>query len=76
MTLADYPTWTEQAVCTSVGPELFFPGKGESTIPAKRICARCDVRAECLAYALEHHERYGVFGGMSERERRVLEGLA
>ena len=73
MTLADYPTWIEQAVCASVDPEAFYPHKGGSTRQVKKVCASCDVRAECLEWALDHGERWGVWGGFSERERRVIE---
>ena len=64
--------WRDLALCIEVDPEIFFPEKGESVIPAKRVCAACEVRAECLQYALDHGERYGVWGGLSERERRAL----
>ena len=67
-------TWQERALCAQTDPEAFFPEKGGSTREAKRICARCEVKAECLAYALEHDERYGIWGGLSERERRRLRG--
>jgi WhiB family redox-sensing transcriptional regulator len=70
---ADPPEWTLAAVCQSVDPEIFFPEKGGSTREAKLVCARCPVRAECLTYALEHGERFGIYGGLSERERRALE---
>ena len=53
-------------------PEAFFPEKGGSTREAKRVCRSCEVRAECLEYALEHDERFGIWGGLSERERRRL----
>ena len=49
-----------------------LPGKGRIDPEAKRVCRSCDVRAECLEYALEHDERFGIWGGMSERERRRL----
>jgi WhiB family transcriptional regulator, redox-sensing transcriptional regulator len=64
--------WADYAICQETDPELFFPEKGESTRAAKRICQDCPVRLECLDYALEHEERFGIFGGMSERERRNL----
>ena len=51
-------------------PEAFFPEKGGSTREAKRICAACPVRDDCLQYALENDERFGIWGGLSERERR------
>lgn len=62
--------WQEQALCAQTDPEAFFPEKGGSTREAKRICRACVVRDECLEYALEHDERFGIWGGLSERERR------
>ncbi|HEX4432818.1 MAG TPA: WhiB family transcriptional regulator [Frankiaceae bacterium] len=64
--------WTEIALCLQVDPEMFFPERGGSTREAKRICTGCDVRTECLTYALEHTERFGIWGGLSERERRRI----
>jgi WhiB family redox-sensing transcriptional regulator len=65
-------SWQDDAPCTQADPEAFFPEKGGSTRPAKRVCRGCDVRAECLEYALATDQGYGVWGGMSERERRRL----
>jgi WhiB family redox-sensing transcriptional regulator len=65
-------SWRYSGLCTQTDPELFFPNKGESTKSAKKVCGQCEVRAQCLAYALEHDERHGVWGGLSERERRRL----
>lgn len=64
--------WQEDALCAVTDPEAFFPEKGGSTKEAKRVCASCDVRVECLDYALDHDERFGIWGGLSERERRKL----
>ncbi len=64
--------WQEQALCAQTDPEAFFPEKGGSTRDAKRICRACPVRDECLEFALEHDERFGIWGGLSERERRRL----
>ncbi|MFN2495246.1 MAG: WhiB family transcriptional regulator [Pseudonocardiaceae bacterium] len=64
--------WQERALCAQTDPEAFFPEKGGSTREAKRICLGCEVRAECLEYALAHDERFGIWGGLSERERRRL----
>jgi WhiB family redox-sensing transcriptional regulator len=64
--------WRDRALCSQVDPEAFFPENGESTREAKRVCGRCDVRAECLADALDIREEFGVRGGLSGRERRVL----
>ncbi|MGZ9829883.1 WhiB family transcriptional regulator [Tsukamurella ocularis] len=62
--------WTWDALCVQVDGDVFFPEKGGTTAPAKRICRRCAVREECLAAGL--HGRYGIWGGLSERERRAL----
>jgi WhiB family transcriptional regulator, redox-sensing transcriptional regulator len=62
--------WMLEARCLDADPEAFFPEKGGSTREAKRICAACPVREECLDYALTHDERFGIWGGLSERERR------
>lgn len=64
--------WVDQALCAQTDPEAFFPEKGESTRPAKAVCMRCDVRAACLDFALENVERFGIWGGASERERRRM----
>jgi WhiB family redox-sensing transcriptional regulator len=68
--------WQERALCSQTDPEAFFPEKGGSTREAKRICTGCEVRNECLEYALEHDERFGIWGGLSERERRRLKRRA
>ena len=64
--------WQERALCAQTDPEAFFPEKGGSTREAKRICLGCEVRDACLDYALAHDERFGIWGGLSERERRRL----
>lgn len=64
--------WQERALCSQTDPEAFFPEKGGSTREAKRICLGCDVRDACLDYALANDERFGIWGGLSERERRRL----
>ncbi len=68
----DAEQWQERALCAQTDPEAFFPEKGGSTREAKRICQGCEVRDECLEYALAHDERFGIWGGLSERERRRL----
>jgi WhiB family redox-sensing transcriptional regulator len=65
-------SWQERALCAQTDPEAFFPEKGGSTREAKKVCVGCDVRGECLEYALAHDERFGIWGGLSERERRKL----
>lgn len=62
--------WKQSANCRGVDPDLFFPERGASTKEAKRVCNSCVVRVECLEYALENGEKFGIWGGMSERERR------
>jgi WhiB family transcriptional regulator, redox-sensing transcriptional regulator len=64
--------WMDQALCAQTDPELFFPEKGGSTRDAKKVCQACEVREDCLARALDTGERWGIWGGLSERERRAL----
>ncbi len=64
--------WQDRALCAQTDPEAFFPEKGGSTREAKRICLGCEVRGECLEYALANDERFGIWGGLSERARRRL----
>jgi len=64
--------WQADALCAQTDPEAFFPEKGGSTRDAKKVCAACTVRSECLEYALANDERFGIWGGLSERERRRL----
>lgn len=68
--------WASDAKCLNADPDVFFPEKGGSTREAKRICAECPVRVECLEHALTEDERFGIWGGMSERERRKLKRVA
>ena len=67
--------WQDFALCAEIDPELWFPEKGGSTAPAKSVCRACEVRAECLEYALEHEDisAHGIWGGVSERDRRRLQ---
>ena len=73
---ADERAWMLEAKCLDADPEAFFPEKGGSTREAKRICAICPVREECLDYALANEERFGIWGGLSERERRRAKRLS
>ncbi len=68
--------WQTDALCAQTDPEAFFPEKGGSTREAKKVCLSCDVRSECLDYALANDERFGIWGGLSERERRRLKKSA
>ncbi len=65
-------TWQRQANCMGVDPDLFFPERGASTREAKEVCRGCVVREECLEYALTNSEKFGIWGGLSERERRRI----
>ncbi len=65
-------SWQERALCAETDPESFFPEKGGSTREAKKVCTGCEVRAECLEYALANDERFGFWGGVSVGERRKL----
>lgn len=65
--------WRDEAACRQVDPEMFFGEDGMFREDAKRLCnTKCSVVAECLAYALENRERWGVWGGLSEIERRRI----
>ncbi len=64
--------WRELAACRGTDLEVFFPGRGESAGPARRICARCPVREPCLDYALSNRITHGIWGGLAERDRRAL----
>ena len=65
-------TWQDDANCLGVDPDLFFPERGASTREAKEVCRGCIVRVDCLEYALANGEKFGIWGGMSERERRRI----
>ena len=62
----------DEANCLGVDPDLFFPERGASTREAKEVCRGCVVRMDCLEYALDNGEKFGIWGGLSERERRRL----
>lgn len=71
MSLTYDTEWMSQMACTGQDPEeLFLDGAAQSR--GKRVCAPCRVKAECLAYAQERGINHGVWGGMTERERREL----
>ncbi|MDO5026031.1 MAG: WhiB family transcriptional regulator [Trueperella sp.] len=77
--LVDFWDWQSLGTCNSLDPEFFFHPEGERGGPrrrrierAKRICQSCPVLAECREYALVHREPYGVWGGLSEEERKRI----
>ena len=63
-------SWQDYANCRGADADLFFPERGASTRKAKAICNACDVKGECLDFAIVQGEKFGIWGGMSERERR------
>ena len=64
--------WMRRGNCSNYPPAAFFPSDGVGVDAARRICADCRVKAECLEYALEQRIDHGVWGGCSERERRRI----
>jgi WhiB family redox-sensing transcriptional regulator len=65
-------SWQCRGNCAGLDPDLFFPERGQSCAEAKAICVSCAVRSECLEYALAKPEKFGIWGGLSERERRRI----
>jgi WhiB family redox-sensing transcriptional regulator len=65
-------SWMSQANCLGINPDLFFPERGESVTEAKAVCADCIVRNRCREYAITNNEKFGIWGGTSERERRRI----
>ena len=65
--------WRELAACRGADLDVFFPGRGESAGPARQVCAGCPVRQACLDYAITNRIAYGVWGGLTGRERRALQ---
>jgi len=65
--------WRELAACRGSDLEVFFPGRGESAGPARQVCAACPVRQPCLDYAITNRIVHGIWGGLTERERRALQ---
>jgi len=70
------PAWMDDALCVQVDTELFFPEKGASSRPARSVCRSCLVRKDCLDWSVETGQRFGVWGGMSERQRRKIRRIA
>ena len=70
------PKWMADALCAQVDTELFFPEKGASSREARKVCVKCPVRKECLEFSMSTGERFGVWGGKSERERRKMRRIA
>lgn len=64
--------WRASALCAQTDTRLFYPEHGEPVSKAKAVCQACPVRIECLEDALDRHERFGVWGGLTEKERRPI----
>ncbi len=64
--------WQDLGLCKESDPEAFYPEKGGSTKQAKAVCKRCPITETCLQWALDHKERFGIWGGTSEYERRQI----
>jgi WhiB family transcriptional regulator, redox-sensing transcriptional regulator len=65
--------WQERAACFGIEPDVFFPVSEEEAGPALAFCSVCPIKEECLAWALKNGERYGVWGGTTEQQRRRLQ---
>jgi WhiB family redox-sensing transcriptional regulator len=74
----DRYNWQEDAACRGIEPEIFFPVSDEEAGPAKAICGTCTVEEHCLLFSFQNRERYGVWGGVTEKERidMVRKGVA
>ena len=64
--------WKLRGACRGLDADIFFPDRGASTRLAKTVCRRCEVQEECLEYAVNNREKFGIWGGLSERERRAI----
>lgn len=70
---AERPAWTARAACHGLrGAVNFYVERGEDPRPARRICADCPVRSDCLDHAVTNAERFGIWGGLSPKERRRI----
>lgn len=66
------PAWTERAACAETDPESFFPSDFDRGAAAKRVCAACSVVEQCLQWALDNDEKYGIYGGKSVQQRNQI----
>ena len=64
--------WQQRSLCRGVDPEVFFPISEDDAWRAKEICGMCSVKQECLVGSLQNRERYGVWGGVTEKERQDM----
>jgi WhiB family redox-sensing transcriptional regulator len=64
--------WIAQANCAGTDSEAFFPEIGESPALAKKVCSKCEVKTQCLHYAIDNNISFGIWGGTNEKDRRHL----
>jgi WhiB family redox-sensing transcriptional regulator len=64
--------WADFGRCAGVDPDVFFPRPGDDTSRAKSLCQQCPVRSACLEWALDTNQKHGIWGGMTEGQRRRL----
>jgi len=67
--------WAARGACIGLDPALFFPERGMPVDNARAVCRGCEVRQECLDYAIDNSERFGIWGGLSEKERRRMRSI-
>lgn len=65
-------SWKSAGACAGFDTDMFYPERGESTDEAKAVCQGCDIREQCLEFALANGENFGIWGGTSERQRREI----
>jgi len=74
LTDANAPAWLDRGICAQIGGDMWFPDKGDrqDVAACKKVCAGCPVRRQCLDWALETCEMFGIWGGLTSMERRKL----
>ena len=72
--LGNTEPWMSRGSCLGEDSEVFYPsvGRSDASKAAKKVCARCPVRVRCLDFAMRHNEEFGVWGGLTARQRRSL----
>ena len=68
----DPDDWRQDAACRGTDTDSFYPAQGEEARVAKKICRKCRVSSECLAYSIKMNDGNGIWGGLGEGERRRL----
>jgi WhiB family redox-sensing transcriptional regulator len=74
--LVNRPNWMSEGACRNADQTVFFPARGASVLPALAVCSSCNVQPQCLRYALADSDLTGVWGGTSERGRRLMRSAA